>query len=351
MSNNIEVIGQQLRAPQTLGRLGLALGLDATNKEHLKTIKEYASSVLMEVEKSMSDPKKDLSRCAPESLIQCMIDSAKFKIKIDGRQHAHIVKFGNNATLQIGFRGFIAKIREVMPSSDINAFAVYDGDELTISSENGFDTYSHKRGNPFANEKDLNGVVGVLYYQKEGKEFQRVLAMSKDEVTKIRGVAKQDFIWSKWFVEKAKVAVIKRLCKVTFAEISSIQELVDFDNKENFDMDANKPKIDETAQLDEFTQKALDEKSNDEVIEHSEINTDDETTGMDDSVSKTPENDTQEGLSVAGDTQTVVEKPVCETCKGKGCVKQNEGQDNETISPCDACKPQPKTDLLGDSHE
>lgn len=261
-----------LKTNQTLGRLGLALGIDATKKEHEKTLKEYASSVLMEVEKSMSDTKKDLSRCTPDSIVQCMIDSAKFKLKIDGRQHAHIVKYGNNATLQIGYRGFIAKIRDVIPSSDINAFPVYEGDDLSLSSENGFDTYSHKRKNPFASEKDLSGVVGVLYYKKEGKEFQRVVAMSKDEINKIKGCAKQTFIWDKWFIEKAKVAVIKRLCKITFAEISDIQELVEYDNKENYSMDI-KPEVDESAQLDEFTQKAMSEK-NDDVIEGESVKDD-----------------------------------------------------------------------------
>lgn len=262
--SNIQIIGDTLRSTKTLKRLGLALGLDINKEAHQKTIQEYGASVLMEIEKSMSDPKKDLSRCTPDSIVQCMIDSAKFKIKIDGRQHAHLVKYGNNATLQIGYRGFIAKIREVIPSSDVNAFPVYEGDDLTISSENGFDTYTHKRGNPFASEKDLNGVVGVLYYQKEGREFQRVVAMSLEEINKVKGCAKQSFIWDKWFVEKAKVAVIKRMCKVTFAEISSIQELVDYDNRENFEFE-DKPKIDETAQLDEFTQKALADKSNEDI--------------------------------------------------------------------------------------
>jgi hypothetical protein len=54
------------------------------------------------------------------------------------------------------------------------------------------------------------------------------------------------------------------MCKVTFAEISSIQELVDYDNRENFKFE-DKPKIDETAQLDEFTQKALADKSNEDI--------------------------------------------------------------------------------------
>jgi len=262
-SNNLQIIGDTLRSPQTLNRMALALSLDVTNDSHKKIIHEYASSVLMEIEKTAGDNKKDLTACLPSSIVECMIDSAKFKIKIDGRQHAHLVKFGQKVTLQIGYRGFIAKIKEAMPTSDINAFPVFEGDELIVSSENGFDTYSHKRGNPFASEKDLTGVVGVIYYKKEGREFQRVVAMSKEEVNKIRGVAKQTFIWDKWFIEKAKVAVIKRMCKMTFAEISAIQEIIDYDNKAHFDLSEEKPKINDLAQVDEFTQKALADKTND----------------------------------------------------------------------------------------
>lgn len=315
MGNNIAIISQSLRSSQTMGRLGLALGLDVTVKEHKKTIKEYAASVLMEIEKTVGDRNKDLSVCTPDSIIQCMIDSAKFKIKIDGRQHAHIIKYGSKASLQIGYRGFIAKIREAMPSSDISAFAVYEGDELTISSSNGFDSYTHNRGNPFASEKDLNGVVGVLSYTKEGRTFQKVIAMSTDEINKIKGCAKQTYIWDKWFVEKAKVAVIKRLCKITFAEVSSIQELVEYDNRENFEM-GKIPKVDDSAQLDEFTQKALAEKNGEDID--------------------------GEVVETKGDDTT----PLCEQCNGRGLIVTDEGMESEIKMPCDACNKN-----AGEGHE
>lgn len=261
--SNLQLISDTLRSPKTLKRLGLALSLDINKEQDARIIQEYGSSVLMEIEKTVGDDKKDLSICTPDSVVQCMIDSAKFGIKIDGRQHAHLVKYGKKATLQIGYRGFIAKIRDIIPSSDINVFPVYEGDDLKISSHNGFDSYSYNKSNPFAEEKDLTGVVGILYYKKEGKEFQRVLAISKNDIDKIKGCAKQTFIWNKWYIEKAKVAAIKRLCKITFAEISEIQKLIEYDNKSNFEMKDNAPEIDQKAQLDEFTQKELENKSDD----------------------------------------------------------------------------------------
>lgn len=318
--NNLQIIGQQIRSPQTLKRLGLALGLDVSNEKHAKTIQEYGASVLMEIEKSVGDPKKDLSTCTVDSIVQCMIDSAKFKIKIDGKQHAHIVKYGAKATLQIGYRGFIAKIREVIPSSDIKAFAVYEGDELNISSQDGFDSYTYRKGNPFASDKDLNGVVGVLYYKKEGKDFQRVVTMSLDEINKVKGCAKQSFIWDKWFVEKALVAVIKRLCKVTFAEISSLQDVVDYDNRENYEFKETKPVIDESVQMDEFAQKALAKK---------------ETVVSDEDDTKSVVSD--ESQDIEHKTET---PKYCEGCDGKMIVENitdESGEEVETKSPCGEC--------------
>jgi phage RecT family recombinase len=239
-TNALTIIEEEIRAPETIGKLMLALGHDDPKDAHAKNdAKRYASSVVAELQKMALDEKKRvILQCTPQSIVQTMVDAAKFRLMIDGRQHAHIVKYGNDATLQIGYRGYIAKIAEHYDNADINVFPVYKGDVLTITGGDGFDRYTHDRAKPFNDDqKDFEGVVAVLYYTKGDQKFQKIITMSAAEIGKIRKAAKQDFVWSAWFIEKAKAAAIKRICKVQFASISLLQEMIEYDNRKHFDIE------------------------------------------------------------------------------------------------------------------
>lgn len=238
MSQQLMILSDHLRAPETIGKLMLALGYDNPKDPAASNdAKRYAASVLAELEKmSLDSKKKDILLCSPQSIAQVMIDAAKFRLMIDGRQLAHIVKFGDTATLQIGYRGYIAKVAEHYEDADINVFPVYEGDKVHISGSDGYDQYTHERGNTFNDgETGFQGVIAVLYYRKGEKAFQKIITMSKTEIGKVRKAAKQDFIWSSWFIEKAKAAAVKRICKLQFASISILQEMIDYDNRHNFD--------------------------------------------------------------------------------------------------------------------
>ena len=239
-TNALTIIEDQIRAPETIGKLMLALGYDDPKDAAAKNdAKRYASSVVAELQKMALDTKKaEILKCNPQSIVQVMVDAAKFRLMIDGRQHAHIVKYGNDATLQIGYRGYIAKIAEHYENADINVFPVYKGDVLTITGGDGFDRYQHDRAKPFNDDqKDFEGVVAVLYYTKGDQKFQKIITMSAAEIGKVRKAAKQDFVWSSWFIEKAKAAAIKRICKVQFASISILQEMIAYDNRKHFDIE------------------------------------------------------------------------------------------------------------------
>jgi hypothetical protein len=56
--------------------------------------------------------------------------------------------------------------------------------------------------------------------------------MSLAEINKIKGKAKQDSIWQEWFEEKAKVAIIRRACKIHFSGIQQIEQITEFDNQD-----------------------------------------------------------------------------------------------------------------------
>lgn len=219
-----------------MNRLAMALGYadaESDPKGHAEA-RKYAASVLAEVEKSAGAKKNDLTLCQPESIAQSMIDAAKFRLEIDGRQHAHLIAYAGKATFQIGYRGFISKIAEFYQDVDYSDGAIYEGDEFEISEKDGFAEYTLKRGNPFAPESALVGVFVAISYTKGNRQFQKIATMNKAEIQKVRNCAKQDYIWKAWYIEKALVACIKRVSKKQFQTVSGLQEMVRYDNDSNF---------------------------------------------------------------------------------------------------------------------
>lgn len=238
MSNQqLAIIETKLHSNDTQSRLLAALNISPEDEAGQRQAFKYASSVLEEIKKTMSDPKRDLSSADPDSICRAMIDAAQFKIPIDGRQQAHLVKFGTQVQMQIGFRGYIAKIAEYYQDADFTAEAIFEGDTLTVRDEEGFQTYSLEKADPFADGwQKLKGVLVRLSYTKGGQKFQKVTTVSKGDLEKIRKSAKQDYIWSAWPIEKAKAAAIKRACKIQFADVAGLQEMIRYDNDTNFDI-------------------------------------------------------------------------------------------------------------------
>jgi recombinational DNA repair protein RecT len=238
MSNQLQVIETKINSADVTNQLIVALGLKESDENARNEAFRYASSVMSEIAKTAGDDKKDLTVCTPDSIVRCMIDAASFKLPIDGKQLAHIVKYGKTATLQIGYRGYIAKISEHFKDADFTATPVFDGDKLTVTENGNIQDYTLERKNPFADDwKDLQGVIVSLGYSKGGERFKKITTVSKADLTKIRASAKQDYIWAKWPIEKAKAAAIKRACKIQFADVMGLQEVIRYDNEVHFDQE------------------------------------------------------------------------------------------------------------------
>ena len=234
--NPLQVIENTIKAPATMNRLAMALGYSATDTAGKEKARSYAASVLAEIEKSRGDSKKDLTVCNPMSIAQTMIDAASFKIKIDGRQHAHLVKYGNNVTLQIGYRGYLAKIKEHYPDADFVVEPIYEGDDLHIWHENDTQHYTLKKASVFNDGPEkLKGVLFAVTYTDAGRLVRKVNAVPKSRIERAKKAAKQDFIWGTDYIEKAKAAAIKASCKIHFASLSGLSDVIQFDNTHNFD--------------------------------------------------------------------------------------------------------------------
>lgn len=234
--------GKSLTLP--IKRIGSALRLDPRVDEEKQEILRWIMTVMAEIEKTLGDDKKDLTNCVPESYVQAMIDAATIGIPIDGRKLADLVPRGGMIQYQINTAGFVYLVGLHYKGANFKSGVVFEGDEFRVWSENGQDHYTHNigEGNAFADDPSkVQGIYVALTYIKDGIQHQKVERLSSAEIRKIRGKAKQDYIWKEWFLERAQTAAIKRIAKRQFQTIMGLQTAIEYDNKRNFDLNRALP--------------------------------------------------------------------------------------------------------------
>lgn len=231
--NPLTVIQQTLRSDNTVNELILAGSLPDT-AEGKKEANKYIASILGEIERT-EGTNKPISRCTPESIRQTLIDSMRFKVPIDGRKMAHVDIREGRAILQIDTNGFVAKIAEYYPDFHIKATPVFKGDDLELREDG---TVRHVQKNPFCSDlAQLDGIVVQSTYTKGGRLIQETVPVSKADLNNMKAAAKfTQSLWNTWTIERMKTAAIKRVCKWHFRTIQGIQDIVDYDNTQNYDM-------------------------------------------------------------------------------------------------------------------
>lgn len=211
---------------------------------------KYIKSVLLEITKSKSDPKKDLSVCSPLSILTAVKQAIDLGLEIDSRQHCHLVKRNINkgtkdkpnwvaeCCFQVGYRGFIYAIKRAYPDANIVVNLVKESDIFTIKKDGDIEEYTHTIKAPFAGQDKIVGGYCYISFNINGRKIAKIETVSKDELLKIKKVAKTTDIWDAWFEEKAKVAIIRRSCKVIFAGLNNVllDKLI---NRDNQDYDLN----------------------------------------------------------------------------------------------------------------
>lgn len=235
----LAIIENTIKAPETETKLMLSLGyVDENDNTGRSEARRYANSVLMEIQKTAGDDKKDLTKCSPVSIVRAMVDAASFKLPIDGRGLAYLVKYGNAATFMPGYKGYLYKIKQAYPDADFTVETIFDGDDVKIWSENGVDQFTFKKADAFA--VDLAKFKGVLFavtYTDGGRLIRKVRAVTKERIDRARKAAKQDFVWASDYFEKAKGAAIKAACKHMFTALQGLQDMIRVDNENNYDVD------------------------------------------------------------------------------------------------------------------
>lgn len=199
-------------------------------------------SFAYQVKKVLEASKKRIADINPQSVREAFRDSVDTGMPVDTRGLAYVIPYGAQIQYSISYKGLIARIQEINPTAQVKAEIVYRGDTFQVEKTDGQAKYTHKLANPFATLKDMIGVYAYIEYTLDGKRYSFIELMSKDEITKIKGVSKTAKVWDMWFSEMAKKAAIRRLCKSLFVGNPKWEKIEEVDNK-SFDMEPKKATV------------------------------------------------------------------------------------------------------------
>ena len=223
MANELAIFNEAVKEQMPM----LVKATNLKQDEILSKLVSFAYETKQMLEKS----KQGVSNLDKQSIREAFKASIDTGIPVDKRQLAYVIKYGNSLQYHIGFKGFIHRIKEIYPNSSIKAELVYSGDVFEVEKVDGKARYIHKMANPFATVSSMVGAYAYIQYTENGKEYSFIETMGKAEIDKIRSKAKTSMVWSDWYGEMAKKAVIRRLCKTLFVGNPKIEVLEDVDNR------------------------------------------------------------------------------------------------------------------------
>lgn len=166
----------------------------------------------------------DLSSCSPDSIVTALVSIAQLDLNPDKNiGQAYLIKYGQNATLQVGYRGYIQLLHRA--GWLVKAYPVYDCDEFSMSF-NGWENKVNIEPD-FENRSDdnkewtishLRGVYVVARNSVTDEEYsdfvtKKVIEKSRKS-SQNQKADKPTGIWLDWYTEMAKKTAIKKLAKL-----------------------------------------------------------------------------------------------------------------------------------------
>jgi len=155
----------------------------------------------------------DLYECKPETVLMALYHTASLGLELGPLQEAHLVKFGGDAQLIIGYKGLLKLARNSGEIANIYAAAVYRDDHFVWTQ--GTDPKLDHTPNLASEraDKDLIAFYAVAFLK--GSTTPQVEVMTIAEVNKVRASSRsgKSGPWQQWFSEMGKKTVLRRLCK------------------------------------------------------------------------------------------------------------------------------------------
>lgn len=188
--------------------------------------------------------------CSQSSLFECIIQLATLNLEPDTPlQHAHLIPYSKNCTLQLGYRGLLELVKRTGKVSHVEARAVFEGDDFSYAF--GLDPVllHTPRGN--TDPKEITHAYCVVVFNTGMKKFD---VMTIDELARIEKTTRGN-VWKEHRAEMVKKTVIKR-CLKTEQMSAELTTAITLDDA----LDANLPqKFDVTWQaVEDGTQEPIE---------------------------------------------------------------------------------------------
>lgn len=203
----------------------------------------------------------------------------------DKREGALVVfrsKKGDDWVSGVQWMPMIGGLRKRLASLgfDIRARVVYENDHWDYE-EGDNEQITHKPAPLNQPRGEVIGAYAIAEDLATGKKYRRVFR--KEDIERVREVAKTKNIWDKWYAEKAMVAVSKNLIKwlpldekrVDQDELYQFQEVIDRDN-EDFAPSAPPPSSDQARRVQEAARKRAEQEEPPPAEATAEVEFDDE---------------------------------------------------------------------------
>lgn len=279
--------------------------------------REFLGNIVTAVRNAPDDVRKKLEACTPESFLAAARQAIDLDLKIDHNNHGYLVPYGNRVAFQVGWRGYLYRLKKHNPTLEIQVGIVMPGDKFTISSEDGLAKYVHEKSNPFNSDfKNAIGAYCYMAYEVDGKPYSIIEPLGIQEVMQMKNAAKTKTVWDAWFGEMMKKSAIRRAAKIGFSGV--VGKLDEYDNQ-NFN-DLDQPVNDDATSKTESVKNQLRARNG-----------------------KKPETEikTVEGGEIIENPKSESEPPQklkCLNCDGKGSVEWSDPNTGEVgTEPCASC--------------
>lgn len=157
--------------------------------------------------------KKALEVCTPESVANALLEMVIMGLN-PAKKQCYFIVYGNKLTLFVSYFGKMTVLKRINGIENINAQAIYDGDDIDyfIDTDGSVRNIKHKQSFANIKEENLIGAYCVITYKE--KEYGTILTMeqiqeawNKSKTTKDKKEFKSEFAKRtavnraiKWFV-------------------------------------------------------------------------------------------------------------------------------------------------------
>jgi recombinational DNA repair protein RecT len=135
----------------------------------------------------------------------------------------NVILSGKNMGL-ITYHGYMNKVKQNHKNVFFDVQLVREGDTTQFAKESGSVIYTHTIGSPFEDNK-IMGAYCVVKFDNGNESLE---TLNKEDFEKMKSSSRNQSTWNKWESEFWRKSVIKRACKVYFAE--EVEQLEAIDN-------------------------------------------------------------------------------------------------------------------------